>query len=76
MSTVRRCGASRRIASNSSCIAGTAADHAVELELLGDVGVDAQKRFAPLDALADGDEHIAQPLDVERLGQVVERAVP
>ncbi len=53
----------------------SAADHAVELELLGDVGIETQKRLSALDALAHGDEDVAQPLGFERLREVIERPV-
>ena len=53
--------------------AGAATDEAVELELARDVRVDAQQRLAALEALAHRDQQLAQPIEIERLRDVVER---
>ena len=48
-------------------------DHAVKLELPGDVGIDLEEPLAPADSLPDRHEQSAQPVEVEGLGQVIER---
>ena len=53
---------------------GTSADHPVKLELLRQLRVSPQERLPPLDALAHRDQQLAEAVEVERLGQVVERA--
>ena len=54
--------------------ARTSTDQAIELELPRDVGVDAQQRLASLDALADGDQQLAETFEIEGLCDVVECA--
>ena len=51
-----------------------AAHHPVELETVGDVGVGRQQALPAGDAVAHAAEQLAQPVEVERLAQVVERA--
>ena len=51
-----------------------AADHAAELQPLGQVALHRQHAAPALDLVAHGREHLLQPREVERLAQVVHRA--
>ena len=51
-----------------------AADHPLEFEAARELAVDGQEQPPALDAALDRREQLAQPLEVERLAQIVERA--
>ena len=52
----------------------TASEHAAEFELLGDLALERHHLRAPLELHANVDQHIAQTIEVEGLGEVFARA--
>ena len=74
ISAVRACGARRRIRSNSSCMAGAAANHSAEFQALGQLALELQYRAARGRLVANAGQQLAKALQVEWLGEEIHGA--